>query len=253
MPLPERRRYLKIARLSRLPLWPEIVHRLCRGQSTFEVASWVMSQPAQLRGDVDTYDTARNYLSALATEIRNIQTHEVPDTSLKELGDEGRELSNKFDEQLRRATENNRLYLTQSVMNMRTMDKLNYVWSIQNERVMDLQEMEKKLKMPLPHGNKTVELLAKIAAMMGRIEMGQDYLDRRMKLGMTFDDSAPPDVQLEETRIVSQMDPTDKNIIRDVTAKIIDLIEHEGSFGQYKRRLEPDAERTEGPETPSKP
>lgn len=237
----ERRYQLFVIKLSRVPVFREMVERFIKGHSATTVTAWFMALTPEQRGELAECGrpTCYVYISALHFVMRRIRT-KVVERQAKNLV----LLPKGAPPDKYGLVED---YLTGKLENREAMAMLQASFEIQYRRVRAMCELEDRLKMTLPLGHKEVRTLAAIAAEVRKLHLGEKMLDK----GFDFD-IKPIAPTLPAIIAAQELDTADKNLLRDATLKVIDLVRQEAGIGQYaSTELEPDAGRTEGPQTPS--
>ena len=129
--------------------------------------------------------------------------------------------------------------LTEALEKVNAMTILKYAFALQQQRVIELMEIEKKAKVPFPHTNKAIELLKDIAAEIRKVELGEAYLRKGgMGWGSPFPGELVPKepVLSPEVQAVAELPEVEQNLVRDTASKIIDLIQMEAKCGPYSSR-----------------
>ena len=251
--LRERRAHLWISKLRKVPLFTQILDRMVKKESVHQTARWVHEQPDGMKGELAgcSVETIRGYLNCLNVEVNRARTHVVR----LELSDVRRATAHEHLQAKVSAAVKGKpdldgfgdiqLYVTQEIHKLDAATMLRYAFVIQQERVRELRDFEKKTKMPMPFGNKTMEVLMEIAAEIRKVELGEAYLRSRggPPCGSPFPGGpvAHESALSPEVQKIAQMSDVDKNLTRDATTKIIDLIQMETKSGPYSCR-----ERDEG-------
>jgi len=137
--------------------------------------------------------------------------------------------------------------LTKEIEKLDALTALKYCFSIQKERAKELRLFEKKTGVPVPFGDKTMQVLGRFAAEMGRLEIGQAVLRSRNAWGAIPIDVASETKFSPVVERIAKLDPVDKNLIREARDKVIALLEEETGSGKYSRGLETDGRGTETP------
>lgn len=244
LPPTERRHQLFILRLSKLEIFPAMVGRLNRGHTIEAVTDWFKAQDPQLQGDLA--DCLRSslytYINSLAIVMRRIRTQVVEAHPPSEL------LPKHIPTPSAPGYERILEFLRDKFENVHALDMLRYAYAIQQERVIEVRNLEKQLKLSLPHGTKAVALLKEIAAEVRKVETSEALLNLRMRQGALPGelDANPPAITLREVAVTQEFEDADKNLLRDITRKVLDLIDDEAARGQYSNRLEPDAGPAQG-------
>jgi len=165
--LRERRAHLWIAKLRKVPLFPQILDRMVKKESVRQIAQWVYEQPDGMKGELagGTVETIRGYLNCLNVEVNRARTH-VVELDLTDV----RRAAVKEHLQAKVAAavkgqpdpdgfKDVELYVTQQVERLDSAKLLKYTFIIQQQRVIEIRQLEKATKIPMPFGNKAVEVL----------------------------------------------------------------------------------------------
>lgn len=244
--LRERSESLWIMKLRRIPQFPEIVRRLLKGETVWGVAGWLMSCPD--RGELSgcSFETLRKYLTCLAIRVRE-NAERTPRFNLGDM--EKAAVHAHLEAKMRAAVkdlpdpagfDDLRKIVTEETEKLDALAILKYCFVIQRERVKELRELERKAKMPLPHGNKTVQVLALIAAEIRKIEVGDECLK---KIGSQSGAMSPGRLVPHESQLmpvvqeVATLPEVEQNLIRDASSKVLDLIQQEAKVGPYASRV----------------
>lgn len=234
-----------IMKLRRIPQFPELVRRLVRGDTAWSVSKWLATCPA--RGELSgcSFETLRKYLTALAVRVRE-NADRTPRLNLSDF--EKAAVHAHLQAKVTAAVQDLpdpagfddlRKTVTEEAQKLDAATMLRYCFMIQQQRVMELRELEKKTKMPLPYGDRIVRTLMRIAAEIRKLELGEAVLRKdRMSEERPFSGGPAPYKQTEpseEWQAFAQLDAVDRNLIRDATARAIDLIQREVSAATDER------------------
>jgi hypothetical protein len=238
-----------IARLQRTPCYREILRRLALGQSSRSIAIWLTQQKIEGPAGGWTVWYWRKLLEPLGREVKDAKERNLNATRrharhpeqppIEELTEALADVINP-QELLGRS-------LTVRVREAwRDVDKvldaisaeriLKCAFLLQQQRIDNIMELETKLKLALPEGNKALDVLRRIGADLSKNEA--------YRKGLPVDDAGimPPAHQSDLARRLSELDPVDRNLIRSATMKVYTMIE-EGISGRFTLDgLEPDAE-----------
>jgi hypothetical protein len=254
MSLAERREYLWMLRLRELPQFRQIVWKLSHGESTTAVTEWFMAQPD--RGEMAgcSFDAVHRYMRTAAAWVRR-QAEAVPRIDVTELHRTAvsSQLNSRIATTIKGVPEpmpwdEVSELVTEAVQNTNGQTALKYCFVIQQARVKSLRDMEAKMKMVLPHGNKAVEVLREIAADIRKYELAEAVLKKGSE---AFVSSLVPQESLlmPEVQEIAKMSEVDKNLTREATQRIIDLIQQEGRTGPYANRVIDERGRSETPQS----
>ena len=166
--LRERREYLWLMKLRTVPQFAELVKRFARGQSVWATTVWFMSQ--ENRGELSncSFEMTRKYLTTLSIRIKE-QNDRLPKMDMSDFHKVG--VVAGVESKLKAAVkgmpdpagaDHISKVLTEALEKVNAMTILKYAFALQQQRVIDLMEIEKKAKVPFPHTNKAVELLKDI-------------------------------------------------------------------------------------------
>jgi hypothetical protein len=237
-------------KLRRVPQFDKLMDMLDRGKTVWATTAWFMEQTD--RGELSdcTFNTARTYINALKLRMEAIAA-KVPRIDFSEL----RAAAVTATQQTRAtaailgepemAPGDIQQALTEEIERLDAVTALKYCFSIQKERVKELRQFEKKTGVPVPFGNKSMHVLGRFAAELGRLELGQAILRSRNAWAPVLDTTPRETKFSSEIERIIQLDPVDKNLIRDAREKLAALLEEECKSDQYSYRLEAGSGGTE--------
>jgi hypothetical protein len=108
------------------------------------------------------------------------------------------------------------------------MTMLRYCFVIQNQRLNELLELEKRARMPLPQGNKIIKVLVGIAVEIGKLELSEARPRTSFDFGGSINPNVRPARQQWEDQQVEQMGEVDKKRWREAGARVLDLLRQAG-------------------------
>jgi hypothetical protein len=239
-----RRHRMFALRLSKLQVFNQIVDRLNHGQSVSRVTDWFQQLEPKLQEDL--LGCARlsvaTYIQSLSFVMKQLRSRVAESHPRAQILPKGAPPPDRYQDV--------EAYLTGKIENRHSMATLQASFELQYQRVLTICKLEDELKVQLPQGNKAVQILTQIGAEIRKTEVAERMLDERARLRIPWEAEAKPSViTLSEVAEALEFDDADKNLLRDATTKVIDLIRDEASLGQYKNRLEPDEAGAAGPET----
>jgi hypothetical protein len=173
----EKRHYLRMKLLRKLPQYQEVVRRLVRGQSVAMTAHWLLN--FEDRGPLTgcTYSTLRTYLQTLGQKVREASMT-VERLDLAHLRKRAVETMDSMSEAVLKElevpdpTRELKKMVTEEVERLDASTMLKYCFMIQKERLEEVRKIEKQTGLPMPYGNHHVKVLAGIAAEIRKVEMG---------------------------------------------------------------------------------
>jgi hypothetical protein len=238
----ERRHTLRILQLRTAPQFNELVKMLSRGKSVWSTVDWF--QRFENRGEMSgcTFETARLAMTSLNLAVKAQLAKLPPRPEVKEI------FTNVITALVKESTvptviEEMEKTVVAEVEKMEAAKVLKYGITLQLERIKEMRELEKRLKMIMPMGNNLLRLLKDLADALRKCEMSEFAMKKAgVGLGDPFNAEMTQGerAMLPEVKVVAEMPEAEKNLVRDATAKVIDLIKHVGKRGQYSTRLETD-------------
>ena len=240
---------LFITRLQRVPCYNEILRHLTQGQSVRSLAAWLTDQ--RIEGPAGRW--SRRYWEKLLQPLdrqvvaakeraqraaRRQSRHPQP-PSVETMTQTLAEVINPQHMVQRSLT--NRVgtvwkEVDQALDAITAERVLKCAFMLQQKRIDGIMELEEKLKLVLPEGNKALEVLRKIGGELTRNEA--------FRKGLPPDDTVTPPPQSDLSRRLAEMDPVDRNLFRSASLKIITMIQEEQSGRSATDGLEPDASGT---------
>lgn len=215
--LRERRAHLFVAKLRKVPLFTQIIDRMVKKESVRQIAKWVSEQPEEMKGELAgcSVETIRGYLNYLDVKVNRPRVRVV----------KGLPGSDDLDDIQKN--------VAQEIPKLDEATMLRYAFVIQRERVRELNDFEKKVKRPIPFGNKAMKVLMETAVKIREVELSAASLRK----SATPDGLVPPEMQLlPEVQEIAKLDRVDQDLIRQAFSITIDLIEQEAGIGQYSYR-----------------
>ena len=243
LPPKERQAYLFIMQLRRTPAFRELVAMLDRGKSVWATTDWFMAQPAQNRGSLAncSFETARKYINTLSLQMKTM-ADKVPRRKLHEFRQQA------FHARLE--TQTNAAILNQpepkgemeqaisaELERSDVITMLKYCFAVQKERITQLRQLEKTANMIFPFGDKSMNVLQKIASALWHVQAGEALLRSKSAWPINMGEVSRVIDLLPEVKEVAELDPVDQNLIREAFNKTIDLLEQQAGIGQYAPRV----------------
>jgi hypothetical protein len=225
----ERRETLRIMQLRTAPQFEELIKLLTRGKTAWSVTDWFMQH--EDRGELSgcSFETARKAITALRLRVRE-EAERIPPRP---------EVSQVFDRVVTALVKGSNSpavftkmaeIVNEEVEKMQAAKILKYAAILQLERIDELRELEKKSKLQMPWGNKSMQVLTEIASAIHDVEMGE-IKKLTVSWGGTITATGMTSNLSPEVQKVAELPEAEKNLWRDCAAKVIDLIEQEGKRG----------------------
>ena len=223
-----------IMKLRRTPQFRELVRRLVKGDPVWGIARWLMTCPE--RGELSgcSFETLRKYLTALAFRVReNADWSERLDLGDFEKGAVHAHLQAKVSAAVKNLPDpagfdDLRKTVAEEVQRLDTMTMLRYCFVIQNQRLNELLELEKRAKLPLPQGNKIIKVLVQIAVEIGKLELGEARQRASFDFGASVNLRVPSPHGQSEDQQIEQMGEADRERWREAAARVRDLLREAG-------------------------
>lgn len=254
---PRRRRedlYIKRIRESNPDVFAEVSRRFIRGESLASVATWVWH--LKPRGYLSTcgYGTIRNYLHPLRMRIREQlrdraeQVHSVPPPpAVPRRPSNTEQVIEAVNETVRQieaprpahVTDELKLMVDKRVAEIQGLEMLKYLFFQQDKRLRRHLTLEADGNGVLTtEGSMTVDVMRRIAEAVCKVELADSLISvKRLHQGinpMTADANGPnpPSDQADDViRRFENLQPADKNLMREAGTKFIDMIREEvGGF-----------------------
>lgn len=242
-PLEDRRQHMVlICRLQRTPCYREIIRRLALGQSNRSIAIWLTQQ--KIEGPAGGWSVWywRRLLAPLEREIK--------DAKERNLNAARRKVSHPQQPPIEELTEALADAIKPQEMVQHSLTaRVGAVWKdvdqvldavsaerilkcaffLQQQRVDNIMELESKLKLALPEGNKALDVLRRIGADLSKNEA--------YRKGLPVEDSrvTPPPQQSDLARRLSALDPVDRNLFLSATMKVLTMIRDTYTIDKLER------------------
>ncbi|MFY9532139.1 MAG: hypothetical protein WBC04_19750 [Candidatus Acidiferrales bacterium] len=219
-----------IARLRRLNCFDQIVKRLVAGMSVMGVAKWLV----ELNPEGELHGLGlhgwRKYLTPLHMRIKAGRPVEVLDgVVVRELLRQAEVLApdeDPVDPAARKLWKE----VEKAARELRAETMLKYCFVVQQRRVNMMVEMEQKLRMLVPSGERNLEVLREIAADVRKFEVGEQWMrGRATPFPGPYPGGSVPQPAPEELDPLAQeaakFDEVDRNIMQEIVSKMIDMCE----------------------------
>ena len=238
-PLPsnetEHRRIVLVRRLyNGTQLFPDILIRMRRTRQASATARWFMEQPPDKKGALATcgFLTVRGYIQALGELLDAMCTRTVRPTKRALMNGHAPVIQTPPPTEPGSVQQTTiAIFLTAYLEALEAEKMAKYAWGVQQKRVVDMLDMEHKMKIAMPYGNNHMKVLCAIGAEVRKCEMQKHIIAGKLELNLAGSDR--PDITIEEVKMIQQLDPIDQNLMRDTMAKLIDLAIDEAGVGIY--------------------
>jgi hypothetical protein len=235
----DRRDDVWIAKLRRQNCFEVLVQKLTDGEPVTVVARWLHDLNPEGELKDCSYETLRHYVGALGARVKaNLKFIERQDVEPLAF----RFVMNELQKQKVAVVDGEPVMtetakkiwkvVTDAVKHLDSQTMLKYCFLVQQQRVETLLKMEDQVKMLLPDGWKNLAVLKDIAAEYRKHEIGEQYLKGKgvLPYSSPVQGGLVPHENKELSavaQLMSQFDATDRNLMREATVRVIELIQEE--------------------------
>lgn len=251
----ERDKLLFVCRVQRLPCYREIVRRLTLKHSVWAVATWLKEQNLGGPAGRWTHHYWRKLLTPLAEQVRRarekvVRKERAGKTLL--IPPKPEEVQSVLAEvvtpqsQLRNAmpaaTRDVWKHVEETTQALRAESILKYAFMVQQARIVDIVESEKQMPpmmriLQADIGTKAINALREIGDSIRKLEIGEEWMRGKggssaLPYGGPYPGAVLPHGQAEQSDIargMAQFDAVDRNLIREATMNVLDMIDHEAA------------------------
>lgn len=260
----ERRERLWIAKLKSLPCFEQLVAKLVEGQSVTSVTRWLHGLGVDGELKNCGYHTLRQYVTALRFRVRENLAHterkDVEPLAFRTVMQEferQKDAEIAEEPQLTEASKKIWKVVSEAVKKLDAETMLKYCFMVQQGRVEAMLAIENKMGLPLPDVYKNIAVLKDIATEIRKYEVGELWM--KGKAGAAYGGPYPggflsragaQEKELSPIALrLSELEPTDRNLIRAASERVVELIQEEMGTGSIAKVLEVDAEGVVAAET----
>jgi hypothetical protein len=215
------------------PVFDGLIRRLLNGESVYSISLWLHDvAPREARCGLSTWRRNVSHLrDHLKLHIERRKENALPNVAVQQ------EIISKFgkerEDQLalealqRKPIEEIKRVVSRAMSELDAMMILKFAFLIQKERVDEMRELEKKIKMPMKGGYKEIEVMKSIGAEIAKIEMGNTLM--RLKGAVPVPSFPSTDINPEKPKskmvsAISKLSDVDRNLVRAAGTKIRQLI-----------------------------
>ena len=228
----ERWEVIWLDRMFRIPQYRAVVMRLADGQSISSVTRWLEAQPEKGELNGMAFESIRKHVQVLAPYVQRaleeLGPRPEPTPLLRQAMDEVRTAHVQqviLAPQAPMAPPPSEKVLEKVLDEVRSMDSkqiLLYAAAAAKARVDMQAELEAKVKMPVPGGERAIDVLIKSGAELRKCDVADEFMKKRGVLPGTYGPYPGGLIphEVADADEVSRLDVVDRDLLRSTMEKI---------------------------------